>query len=535
MLRLTGLAGIAEDEVYRVEVTAISAAAQFRAEPRAVWPRIYGTEHGTVDGEADSEYAQLDEHGRYLVRFAFDESDLGDGKASTRVRMMQPHGGGVEGWHFPLRKGTEVLFTFLGGDPDRPVIAGVVPNALTPSPVTKGNQTRNVIQTGGRNRWRSRTKRGSSGSRSTTPYANTMIRMGSPNAHHEMILRTDGNAKLDCMDWDVDVHGHLFENVTGPVCENYKAGHGTTIEGGRIEIVQTGGMQTTISGGWTHTVTGGGGTMDIDGGLKVLVTGNAITTVSADVENIVSGSETHIVGAGETHIVGGTVTTNYGPWNGTFTKLNWVVPGSVEISTPIVTEVKGHSQEFIGGSFEATGGLIESVGIHVESVGIHVETIAMHVETVGFHYAPGSAKLRASEPPSQDRSRKHHQGRAEPHQLRVRHEDRQAYQAPGSHPRRRALPQARAARRRDARLPARCAPRAPRRAGLLEDGGRCARRVGRGRRGLREGPRRAARRRQLLRAGRRPAPRLPRPRQGRRRRQAPRGHRRPLLARPRRH
>ena len=81
--------------------------------------------------------------------------------------MMQPHGGSVEGFHFPLRKGTEVLFTFVGGDPDRPVIAGVVPNTEKPSPVTKANQTRNVIQTGGRNRMEFEDKgRGPSGRRS---------------------------------------------------------------------------------------------------------------------------------------------------------------------------------------------------------------------------------------------------------------------------------------------------------------------------------------------------------------------------------
>ena len=40
-------------------------------------------------------------------------------RISTRVRMMQPHGGTTEGFHFPLRKGTEVMIAFLGGDPDR--------------------------------------------------------------------------------------------------------------------------------------------------------------------------------------------------------------------------------------------------------------------------------------------------------------------------------------------------------------------------------------------------------------------------------
>ena len=50
------------------------------------------------------------------------ESDLKDGKASTYVRMMQPHGGAVEGFHFPLRRNTEVVLSFIGGDPDRPLL-----------------------------------------------------------------------------------------------------------------------------------------------------------------------------------------------------------------------------------------------------------------------------------------------------------------------------------------------------------------------------------------------------------------------------
>ncbi len=51
--------------------------------------------------------------------------------------MMQPYGGKREGMHFPLRKGTEVLLAFIDGDPDRPVIAGAVPNPETPSVVTE--------------------------------------------------------------------------------------------------------------------------------------------------------------------------------------------------------------------------------------------------------------------------------------------------------------------------------------------------------------------------------------------------------------
>ncbi len=139
------------DEVYRVDLQALDAEQQYRHAETVSWPRIDGYENANVDGAATSDYAQIDSHGRYNVKFKFDEGTLKDGKATTWVRMMQPHGGSPEGFHFPLRKGTEVLCAFLGGDPDRPVIIGVVPNAITPSKVTASNYTQNMIHTGGNN------------------------------------------------------------------------------------------------------------------------------------------------------------------------------------------------------------------------------------------------------------------------------------------------------------------------------------------------------------------------------------------------
>lgn len=145
------LLGLTHDEAYFVDLRAIPAETQFRPALVTAWPRIHGYENGVVDGPANSTYAQIDDQGRYKVKFKFDESDLKSGNASTYVRMMQPHGGTSEGFHFPLRKGTEVLFAFLDGDPDRPVIVGVVPTAVTPSPVVASNHTQNIIQTGSEN------------------------------------------------------------------------------------------------------------------------------------------------------------------------------------------------------------------------------------------------------------------------------------------------------------------------------------------------------------------------------------------------
>src|SRR5262249_47405744 len=140
------------------------------------------------------------------------------GKASTWVRMLQPHGGGVEGFHFPLRAGTEVMCTFLGGDPDRPVIAGVAPNALTPSPVTAGNNTKNVIPTRGRNRLELEDQAGAERVTLSTPRENTMLRMGAPNDDHNFIARTDGKGQIHTgLDLDINVLASRTDRIASNV------------------------------------------------------------------------------------------------------------------------------------------------------------------------------------------------------------------------------------------------------------------------------------------------------------------------------
>jgi len=294
---LRELTGIEGDRVYLVDVKAIPAKVQFRAESRTAWPRVDGFENGTVCGPIESEYAQIDDHGRYNVKFKFDESDLKDGKASTWVRMLQPHGGDVEGWHFPLRKGTEVLFTFLGGDPDRPVIAGVVPNLHTPSPVTRANHTKNVIQTGGRNRLELEDMTGLQRITMSTPHSNSFVRMGAPNAGHTMIVQTDQASLLNA--------GTDFDLAVGQI-----GGAGTwdsRIKNNWTAKVQTGGWSVGVcldaedaaagkisfksTSDIDHHTTGGNYILDVDAGTSTTTvkgdttlrveSGNLLTSVEA--------------------------------------------------------------------------------------------------------------------------------------------------------------------------------------------------------------------------------------------------------------
>jgi hypothetical protein len=130
-----------------------------------------------------SEYAQLDSEGRYKVSMPFDfhNDDHPEGLASARVRMMQPYAGKGRGMQFPMAKGTEVLLTFVDGDPDRPLIAGAINTAAAPGPVTADNQTESVIQTGGNNKVRFEDEEGSERIILESPKANSWLRIGTPN------------------------------------------------------------------------------------------------------------------------------------------------------------------------------------------------------------------------------------------------------------------------------------------------------------------------------------------------------------------
>ncbi|WPD21998.1 MAG: type VI secretion system tip protein TssI/VgrG [Candidatus Electrothrix scaldis] len=137
-----------EQMFYANSFTAIYSDVQFRPVRAAVKPKISGTINAKIDAAASGQYAELDEQGRYKVILPFDRSGRHSGKASAWFRMMQPYAGPNQGMHFPLHKGTEVVLTFIDGDPDRPLIAGAVPNPETASPVTVSNQTKSIIRSG---------------------------------------------------------------------------------------------------------------------------------------------------------------------------------------------------------------------------------------------------------------------------------------------------------------------------------------------------------------------------------------------------
>jgi len=126
---------------------AIRADVTYRPPRTTPKPRIDGVVYATIDGPELNIPAPIDEEGRYKVILPFDLAAEQGGRASRWIRMAQPTSGAGYGMHFPLRPGTEVILTHVHGDPDRPIIAGAVPNAQTPSPVTSANATQSVLRT----------------------------------------------------------------------------------------------------------------------------------------------------------------------------------------------------------------------------------------------------------------------------------------------------------------------------------------------------------------------------------------------------
>jgi len=166
---------------YRNTFSAIPVSVQFRPPRTTRSPKIKGVIHAKIDGDTSGKYAELDEMGRYRVKLPFDMSEQGNINNSTRLRMVQPYAGKNSGMHFPLHKDSEVLLSFIDGNPDRPIISAAVPNPETPSPVTSADQTTSKITTAGGNKIHMEDEEGNQRILLHTPTSNTWVRMGSPN------------------------------------------------------------------------------------------------------------------------------------------------------------------------------------------------------------------------------------------------------------------------------------------------------------------------------------------------------------------
>lgn len=278
--------GTGMERTYTNEFRAIPAATPFRPARTTPKPKVHGAISGVIEAAQPGKYAELDDQGRYHVRLMLDHGDAPKGRASSLLRMAQPHAGPGYGFHFPLRDGVEVLLTCIDGDPDRLIITGAVPTPTTPSTVGASNGKRNVIRTGGGTEMNIDDNEGATRFKITTPCHNTIFQLGAPNAPVAgILLGTDKDTELragETMRLDagerVDVIAGINLNESAPWID---IGGGSKINAHAPEVEVHGGAKVTVDGPTIDVVASGNlnekaPCIDVEGGSKVRIGAPAV-------------------------------------------------------------------------------------------------------------------------------------------------------------------------------------------------------------------------------------------------------------------
>jgi type VI secretion system secreted protein VgrG len=268
-------------DVFRAVFDIIPEAMQFRAPLVTPWPEVQGIHTAVVVGPAGEEI-HTDKYGRVKIKFHWDKRSPKDDAVSVWVRAMMPWTG--KGWgmiHIP-RIGQEVVVQFEEGDPDRPIIIGMLYNDATMPPYAlPANQTQSGIKTNsskggsGYNELMMEDKKGAE-----------LVRFKSQRDYHQVVQNdakiSVGLETKDKGDMELTVHRHLAETLkTGNHSFKVEAGSQTikikkdkaeTIEGKSTQII-TGDMTEQIEkGNFTRTVDMGNETTTVKMGDHSLKT-----------------------------------------------------------------------------------------------------------------------------------------------------------------------------------------------------------------------------------------------------------------------
>ncbi|NTF06381.1 type VI secretion system tip protein VgrG [Agrobacterium rubi] len=132
---------------YRNQFEAIPARVPLTPHRTTRRPKIEGTQVAIVAGP-EGEEIHPDQYGRIKLWFPWDRKAKKDGTDTCWVRVAQSWAGGGWGGQIIPRIGMEVMVAFVDGDPDRPLVTGVVPNAKQTVPYDlPANKTKSVFRT----------------------------------------------------------------------------------------------------------------------------------------------------------------------------------------------------------------------------------------------------------------------------------------------------------------------------------------------------------------------------------------------------
>lgn len=156
----------AEGSRFEIAFHGIPASTDYRPPRQDGKPAIEGSQTAFVTGPRGEEI-YTDQYGRVKVQFHWDRDGGYGEKTSCWVRVSQGWAGNQWGSMVIPRIGMEVIVGFLNGDPDQPLITGVVHNGASPPPYAlPANKARSTFKSlstpggGGYNELRIEDKKG---------------------------------------------------------------------------------------------------------------------------------------------------------------------------------------------------------------------------------------------------------------------------------------------------------------------------------------------------------------------------------------
>ena len=277
-------------DTYRVQVKCIAGDVPFRLERRTPRPMIRGPQTAKVVGKPGDEVL-VDKYGRIKVKFHWDRSDTKDDERTCWIRVAQSWAGSSWGSMTIPRVGMEVVVEFLEGNPDRPLITGVVYNANNMAPYAlPDNMTRTVFK--------SNSSKGGNGSNELyfeDKAGEEKIYMHAQFDHEYKILHNqDGKVKNDRTIEVTEGNDKLTVGQGNHDMTVSTGNHKTTVSAGNHSLsVSAGKSEITAAQSITLTVAGNSIKIDTTGvtinGIKIGVTANATMSLSASASMTIDG------------------------------------------------------------------------------------------------------------------------------------------------------------------------------------------------------------------------------------------------------
>jgi type VI secretion system secreted protein VgrG len=326
-------------------------------------PVINGSQTAVVTGPHGEEIWP-DKYGRVKVQFHWDREGKMDDKSSCWIRVAQPGAGRGWGMMSIPRVGQEVVITFLEGDPDRPLVTGVVYNAgQMPSRKLPDEKTKCYIK--------SNTSTGGEGHNEIMfedkkdkemvyVHGEKDVNIRCKNNYHEIVgyEKEDGSKRLLVhQDNEAIIKGSEFKTIEGSRKQLIVENSEEVIKGEKKELIHLdnglhikGAHKEKVDGDWNLTVGGKkqvkvGTNYALESGQEIHMKAGMKCVIEAGMQLTIKGPGGFIdIGPTGISIVGTLVNINSGGSPGTGSGSSPAEPSDPEEVSPTEPNMDGYSE-----------------------------------------------------------------------------------------------------------------------------------------------------------------------------------------------